>query len=82
MLSMRQFSTFDAKNRLSELLDAVARGETIEITRRGKPAARLVPIVAENERFSTPEAAANWLRANRVPIDATELRSLRDEGRK
>lgn len=79
---MRQFSTFDAKNRLSELLDAVGRGETIEITRRGKPAARLVPIAIENDRFPTPEAAAHWLRSNRVPIDVTELRSLRDEGRK
>jgi prevent-host-death family protein len=28
---MRQIGTYDAKNRLSELLDAVERGETIEI---------------------------------------------------
>jgi prevent-host-death family protein len=33
----------DAKARLSELVDRVEAGETVEITRRGKPAARLVP---------------------------------------
>ena len=33
----------EAKAHLSELLDRVARGEEIVITRDGKPAARLVP---------------------------------------
>ncbi|MEJ2379551.1 MAG: type II toxin-antitoxin system prevent-host-death family antitoxin [Pseudolabrys sp.] len=33
----------EAKANLSELLDRVARGEEIVITRGGKPAARLVP---------------------------------------
>jgi len=33
----------EAKTRLSHLLDAVARGEQIVITRRGKPVAMLVP---------------------------------------
>jgi len=33
----------DAKARLSELIDRVEAGETVEITRRGRPAARLVP---------------------------------------
>lgn len=32
----------DAKARLSELVDLAAAGETIEITRRGRPIARLV----------------------------------------
>lgn len=32
----------DAKARLSELIDRVEAGETVSITRRGKPAARLV----------------------------------------
>lgn len=32
----------DAKARLSELIDRVEAGEIISITRRGKPAARLV----------------------------------------
>lgn len=40
---MDSYSLADAKARLSELIDKVAAGETVEITRRGKPAARLVP---------------------------------------
>ena len=42
---MNSYSLADAKARLSELIDKVAAGETIEITRRGRPAARLVPPV-------------------------------------
>ena len=34
---------FDAKTHLSQLLDRVEAGEEIEITRRGRPVARLVP---------------------------------------
>jgi len=33
----------DAKARLSELVERAANGEEVRITRRGKPAARLVP---------------------------------------
>jgi len=36
--------TFEAKNKLSALLERVSRGEVIEITRRGKPIAELRPI--------------------------------------
>ncbi len=35
--------TFEAKTKLSELLDRVERGEEIVITRRGKVIAKLVP---------------------------------------
>ena len=33
---------YDAKTRLSELLDRVEKGEQIVITRHGKPVARLI----------------------------------------
>jgi prevent-host-death family protein len=36
----------EAKTHLSALLDRVARGEEITITRHGKPIARLVPTAA------------------------------------
>ena len=41
---MDNFSVADAKARLSELLERVARGETVQITKRGKPVARLVGV--------------------------------------
>ncbi len=37
--------TFEAKNKLSALLERVEKGEVIQITRRGKPVAELRPIV-------------------------------------
>jgi prevent-host-death family protein len=40
---MTTIGAVEAKTKLSELLDRVARGEEIMITRDGKPAARLVP---------------------------------------
>jgi prevent-host-death family protein len=37
------YSTGDAKNRFTELLRAVERGEQIVITRHGRPVAQLTP---------------------------------------
>lgn len=43
---MRTVAVFEAKNRFSELLSAVAHGEEITITRHGAPVARLVAVNA------------------------------------
>jgi prevent-host-death family protein len=40
---VREFQASEAKAHLASLLDAVERGETIVITRHGKPIARIVP---------------------------------------
>ncbi len=40
---MKTVGAYDAKTHLAQLLDEVAAGETITITRRGVPVARLVP---------------------------------------
>jgi len=40
---MQTIGLFQAKNRLSELVDRAARGEEIGITRRGKLAAVIAP---------------------------------------
>jgi prevent-host-death family protein len=40
---MDSYSLADAKAHLSELIDKVEAGETVEITRRGKTVARVVP---------------------------------------
>ena len=61
---MRQVGTFEAKNRLSALLDLVQKGEEIEITRNGKPIARLVPAKARDVEKAKEAAAA--LRAIRA----------------
>lgn len=40
---MRTVGIFDTKTNLSSLIDAVGRGESITITKHGRPVARLVP---------------------------------------
>jgi prevent-host-death family protein len=41
---MDTFSLAEAKARLSELVARAAEGETVQITRRGKPVAQLSPV--------------------------------------
>lgn len=41
---MKTVGAFEAKTHFAALLDRVAKGETITITRHGAPAAQLVPI--------------------------------------
>ena len=45
---MTTVGIFEAKNRLSELVERAARGEEIVITRRGEQVARLLPPEATN----------------------------------
>ena len=42
---------FEAKTRLSELLEQVSRGRTIVITRRGRPIAELRPVRVDSGRL-------------------------------
>lgn len=41
---MDTVGAFEAKTHLPRLLDRVARGESVTITRHGRPVARLVPV--------------------------------------
>ena len=47
---MAMIGAHEAKTHLPKLLDRVARGESLTITRRGKPVAKLVPVATERER--------------------------------
>jgi len=44
---MRKVGLFEAKQKLSELVERASRGERIGITRRGKLAAQIVPTQEE-----------------------------------
>ncbi|MBX3414035.1 MAG: type II toxin-antitoxin system prevent-host-death family antitoxin [Pirellulales bacterium] len=46
---MIEVGTFEAKTHLTQLLERVAKGDRIVITRRGKPVAMLVPPEVEQE---------------------------------
>lgn len=54
---MKEIGTFEAKNRLSELLNWVEAGEEVLITRRGKVVARLVPPSLAFDRDRSRQAA-------------------------
>ena len=72
---------FDAKTRLSELVEQVANGgDDILITRRGKAVARLVPI----DESSEVERSLALLLAARESSKAGSgsLRELIDQGRR
>jgi prevent-host-death family protein len=45
-----EIGAFEAKNKLSWLLDRVEQGEEITITRHGRPVARMVPTNAGVDR--------------------------------
>jgi prevent-host-death family protein len=51
---------FEAKTKLSELLDRVERGEEVVITRHGKPVARLV---GSRDKAPSPETTSERLMA-------------------
>ena len=80
---MERINLADAKARLSEIVDRVEAGESIEIVRRGKPAARLVPTNKRRELKPVDVEALRKLRAT-MPYQeesAAELiRKMRDSG--
>jgi antitoxin (DNA-binding transcriptional repressor) of toxin-antitoxin stability system len=47
---MTTMGFYEARTRLSEVLDDVAKGKTILITRRGKPAALISPPPKQSQR--------------------------------
>ena len=79
---MIKVGAFEAKTHLSSLLDKVAQGEDVLITRRGLPVARLVPAgQAERARTQSVIAELRALRAS-INLDGLDWRELRDEGRR
>ena len=56
---MQSVSIYEARTRLSALIQAVERGEEIVITNRNRPVARLVGVSAPRERpvFGSAKAA-------------------------
>ncbi|HLI19941.1 MAG TPA: type II toxin-antitoxin system prevent-host-death family antitoxin [Stellaceae bacterium] len=81
-----QVGAFEAKNRLSDLLERAENGEEIVITRRGKPVAKLVPIKGGRD-VERARAAARDIRAlakelNLGLFDWEEWKRYRDEGKR
>jgi prevent-host-death family protein len=80
---MREIQATEAKTHLPQLLDDVERGESIVITRHGRPIARIVP--EAHRRQAEIDRAIEGIRALRRrtgKITVAELLSARHEGHK
>jgi prevent-host-death family protein len=79
---MDAISLTDAKAHLSELVDRVEAGDSIDITRRGKPIARLTAVARPRKRVDAMLLQA--LTATMPPQAegaADLIRSMRDDDR-
>ncbi|HUG61967.1 MAG TPA: type II toxin-antitoxin system prevent-host-death family antitoxin [Methylomirabilota bacterium] len=79
---MGTISLAEAKAHLSELVDRVEAGDTVDITRRGKPVAKLTAVDRPRRRIEA--AVLQVLTATLPPqaVDAVDLvRSMRDGDR-
>ena len=79
---MTTVGAFDAKTHLTALLKRVSQGETVRITRRGIPIAKLVP--ADAGEKEDPSQLAREIRALRktVKLGKITIRELINEGRR
>lgn len=79
---MNQVTLKDAKARLSYLVGRVEAGDSIDITRRGKPVARLTAVAKPRKRIDL--VALQSLTATMPPQSegaANLVRSIRDDDR-
>jgi prevent-host-death family protein len=81
---MTTVGIFEAKNRLSELVDRAARGEEIVITRRGEQVARLMPPHAPDAagQARTLAARIRRSRAGQPLGEGASVRDMIEEGRR
>ncbi len=70
---MDVIGAYEAKTHLPQLLDRVARGESLTITRHGRPVAQLVPVATERQQAR--EAAARIVERRRH-LSRTSLAEL------
>jgi prevent-host-death family protein len=80
---METIGAFEAKTHLAALLDRVAKGEKITITRHGIPAAILAPVTETAAKLSHKEIVEG-MRAlrKRVKPGKMSIREMIEEGRR
>jgi len=87
---MRTITAFEAKTRFGELLERVARGEEVIITRHDRPVARIVPEGGRSlERARAAVAAMEAVSARiakrtrgKARLTDAEVRAAIEEGRR
>ncbi len=81
---MKTVQATELKAKLSAILGDVERGEVVEITRHGKPIARVVPLEDAHERRRKAVQAIRDLKKSgqKTGMTVEDILSARDEGRK
>lgn len=74
----------EAKNKLSELIDRVSRGEEFVITRHDTKIARLIPVKHPSQRESqrAVEAIKKLRDTEPVSVTTAEILAWKNEGRR
>ena len=72
---MQSIGAYEAKTHLPRLLDRVAQGESVTITRHGHPVAQLVPVENEARRDRAQQAAQRILE-RRARLGRTSISEL------
>lgn len=78
---MPQVGAYEAKTRFSQLLDRVAKGEEITITKHGVPVAVLAPVKRRSKKDIQAAIAAIKAFRSRHRLDGLSIRELIEEGR-
>jgi prevent-host-death family protein len=81
VVELKQVGVYDAKTQLPRLLEQVERGETVTITRHGRPVAKLVPVGRSGRSVDETIAAIREARKSHR-LDGVTVRELIDEGRR
>ena len=77
---MDRIGAYEAKTHLPRLLDRVAQGESLTITRHGKPVARLVPVTDDRERAREAAARIQERRRHLKRVPLADLMATIHEG--
>ena len=78
---MRKVGLFEAKQKLSELVERAAQGEQIGITRRGKLVASIGPVPSEKADLHKIFEEFEKIRKRSKRMPGVSVKSLIEEGR-
>jgi len=83
VIAVKTVGLFEAKQKLSELVERASEGEQIGITRRGKLSAMIIPAPAATKKESVAQIFAEIaeIRKRAKPLNGLTVKDLIEEGR-
>ena len=80
---MHTIQASEAKTKFLSILDDVERGESVIVTRHGKPVARIIPEAeVDRDRVTRAMQSIREIRKRTKPVSIEEILAMRDEGRR